>query len=115
MTLILDISWDIWLCERKSKGYVEQGDNAKVEFVYVPSHLYHILFELLKNAMRAVVEYHSSADHLPPIKVLIATGQENVTIKVRIIQDDLHLNIKFYVYYNLFINVCVYIVRVDYY
>ncbi|KAH8852784.1 [Pyruvate dehydrogenase (acetyl-transferring)] kinase, mitochondrial [Schistosoma japonicum] len=58
------------------------GENGKIEFVYVPSHLYHILFELLKNAMRAVVEQHSKADHLPPIQVLIATGQENVTIKI---------------------------------
>ncbi|CAH8453913.1 unnamed protein product [Schistosoma haematobium] len=77
-----------FLCEHyysaapEMKVRVHSGDNAKIEFVYVPSHLYHILFELLKNAMRAVVEQHSRADQLPPIKVLIATGQENVAIKI---------------------------------
>ncbi|KAH8852783.1 [Pyruvate dehydrogenase (acetyl-transferring)] kinase, mitochondrial [Schistosoma japonicum] len=77
-----------FLCEHyyltapQIKVQVHGGENGKIEFVYVPSHLYHILFELLKNAMRAVVEQHSKADHLPPIQVLIATGQENVTIKI---------------------------------
>ncbi|CAH8448447.1 unnamed protein product [Schistosoma turkestanicum] len=76
-----------FLCEHyysaapEIKIRVHGGDNVKIEFVYVPSHLYHILFELLKNAMRAVVEQHSKADYLPPVEVLIATGQENVTIK----------------------------------
>lgn len=58
------------------------GEHGKIEFVYVPSHLYHILFELLKNAMRAVVEQHNCNHTLPPIEVLVAAGQENVTIKV---------------------------------
>ena len=37
MTLILDISWDIWLCERKSKGYVEQGKCISMySFILMP-------------------------------------------------------------------------------
>ena len=34
----------------------EDGRKDPVSFVYVPSHLYHILFELFKNAMRATIE-----------------------------------------------------------
>jgi hypothetical protein len=48
--------------------------------VYVPSHLYHMLFELFKNAMRAVMEHHESAP--PPIQVNLVTGREDVSVKV---------------------------------
>ena len=78
--------------------------------VYVPSHLYHMLFELFKvrgmvlggvggwlgpghphssllpfppqNAMRATVESHESSLVLPPIKVMVALGEEDLSIKV---------------------------------
>ncbi|XP_064643918.1 pyruvate dehydrogenase (acetyl-transferring) kinase, mitochondrial-like isoform X2 [Lineus longissimus] len=54
-----------------------------IQMVYVPSHLYHMLFELFKNAMRAVVEYHGTAsDDYPVIKVMICKGKEDVTIKM---------------------------------
>ncbi|GBN43717.1 [Pyruvate dehydrogenase (acetyl-transferring)] kinase isozyme 1, mitochondrial [Araneus ventricosus] len=56
---------------------------AHISVVYVPSHLYHMLFELFKNAMRAVVEHHGSdADNLPPIQVIVALGKEDLTIKM---------------------------------
>lgn len=63
------------------------GD-AGVKIVYVPSHLYHMLFELFKNSMRAVMEHHgnslSAIDHYPPITVTIVKGKEDICIKARI-------------------------------
>jgi pyruvate dehydrogenase kinase 2/3/4 len=57
--------------------------NSPIQFVYVPSHLYHMLFELLKNSMRAVVEHHgtASADY-PPIHILVVKGKEDLTLKI---------------------------------
>ncbi|KAL7977217.1 hypothetical protein Chor_009166, partial [Crotalus horridus] len=54
--------------------------NQPIHMVYVPSHLYHMLFELFKNAMRATVESHESSPTLPPIKVMVALGQEDLSI-----------------------------------
>ncbi|XP_028930750.1 pyruvate dehydrogenase kinase, isozyme 2 [Ornithorhynchus anatinus] len=53
-----------------------------IHMVYVPSHLYHMLFELFKNAMRATVEMHDSSPTLPPIKVMVALGEEDLSIKM---------------------------------
>ncbi|CAG8527786.1 1432_t:CDS:10 [Ambispora leptoticha] len=52
-------------------------------FTYVPSHLSHMLFELLKNSLRAVVEtFGDGKDEYPPIKVIVAEGKEDITIKI---------------------------------
>lgn len=36
----------------------------------------------LKNAMRAVVEQHGSSIDIPPLKILITKGKQDLTIKV---------------------------------
>lgn len=41
-----------------------------------------MLFELFKNSMRAVMEYHSSLDQYPPITVTVAKGKEDICLKV---------------------------------
>ncbi|CAG0896522.1 unnamed protein product [Cyprideis torosa] len=54
-----------------------------VTLVYVPSHLYHMLFELFKNAMRATVENHGvDCPTIPPIEVLVAKGKEDLSIRM---------------------------------
>ncbi|XP_040575952.1 pyruvate dehydrogenase (acetyl-transferring) kinase, mitochondrial isoform X1 [Lepeophtheirus salmonis] len=55
--------------------------NPPLEMVYPPQHLHHILFELFKNAMRAVVEKNKTGD-IPDIEILIALGQHDITIKI---------------------------------
>lgn len=63
----------------KVHNYISSG--TPVEIVYPPSHLQHILFELFKNSMRAIIESKKSID-LPDIDVLVAQGKHDVTIKI---------------------------------
>ncbi|XP_006636568.1 pyruvate dehydrogenase (acetyl-transferring) kinase isozyme 1, mitochondrial isoform X1 [Lepisosteus oculatus] len=58
----------------------ERGKPTTV--VYVPSHLYHMVFELFKNAMRATMEYHGVIAEYPPVKVQVALGHEDLTVKM---------------------------------
>ena len=75
-----------YLCERT------HGDSPEVliegstdtDFTYIPSHLYYCLFELLKNSMRAVIEKHGSKVHMPPIKVIIASGESNEDVVIKV-------------------------------
>lgn len=57
--------------------------NDKIELVYVPSHLYHIAFELYKNAMRAVIEHHGeAAKQYPAIQTCVVKGKEDLSIRI---------------------------------
>ena len=52
-------------------------------FPYVPSHLSYMLLELLKNSMRATVEYHG-LEAMPPIKIVIADGEDNEDVVIKV-------------------------------
>ena len=54
-----------------------------LHFMYVPGHLSHMLFETLKNSLRAVVETHGAdKSEFPVTKVVVAEGKEDITIKI---------------------------------
>uniref|UniRef100_A0A8D0FKN5 Protein-serine/threonine kinase n=1 Tax=Strix occidentalis caurina TaxID=311401 RepID=A0A8D0FKN5_STROC len=53
-----------------------------INIVYVPSHLFHMLFELFKNSMRATVEFQENSPSLSPIEVRVVLGQEDLAIKI---------------------------------
>lgn len=57
--------------------------NPDLNFMYVPGHLSHMLFETLKNSLRAVVETHGmEKQEFPVTKVIVAEGKEDITIKI---------------------------------
>jgi hypothetical protein len=42
-----------------------------------------MMFELVKNSLRAVQERYMNSDkHAPPVRIIVADGAEDVTIKV---------------------------------
>ncbi len=47
-----------------------------------PVHLDYALYELLKNAMRAVVEHSGPAASMPAVNVHIAGSSEQITLRI---------------------------------
>ena len=57
--------------------------DKNLEFMYVPGHLSHMLFETLKNSLRAVVETHGAEkEDFPVTQVIISEGREDITLKI---------------------------------
>ncbi|KAJ2878493.1 [Pyruvate dehydrogenase (acetyl-transferring)] kinase isozyme 2 [Coemansia aciculifera] len=52
-----------------------------VTTTYVPHYLYSMLFQLLKNALRATIEHHPRKT-FPVIKLVMSSGDEDVTFKI---------------------------------
>jgi len=75
-----------FMCQRKYGDSPEVIITGRLDqtFPYVPTHLHYIMLELLKNSMRATVDWHGVDSDYPPIKVVIADGQgnEDAVIKV---------------------------------
>lgn len=55
--------------------------NTCLNFPYVDAHLFLCLFELLKNSLRATIEAHRDSPTLPPVRIIIADGSEDVTVR----------------------------------
>uniref|UniRef100_F7D084 Protein-serine/threonine kinase n=1 Tax=Equus caballus TaxID=9796 RepID=F7D084_HORSE len=60
-----------------------KAPDKPIQVVYVPSHLFHMLFELFKNSMRATVElYEDRKEGYPSVKTLVTLGKEDLSIKI---------------------------------
>lgn len=70
----------------KDNMHIEQ-DLFTVQLVFVTIN-FSFFFQ---NAMRAVVEQHGSSVDVPPLKVLITRGREDLTVKVWNLTDDSYL------------------------
>uniref|UniRef100_A0A6I8RX85 Protein-serine/threonine kinase n=1 Tax=Xenopus tropicalis TaxID=8364 RepID=A0A6I8RX85_XENTR len=69
--------------ELKIEEFNAKAPGRPLHVVYVPSHLFHMLFELFKNSMRATVELHEGkTDALPPVKALVTLGKEDLSIRI---------------------------------
>ncbi|XP_010764061.1 pyruvate dehydrogenase (acetyl-transferring) kinase isozyme 3, mitochondrial [Notothenia coriiceps] len=79
------------LCEKyylaapklKIEEFNMKAPDKPIQAVYVPSHLFHMLFELFKNSMRATVELHEDNEEgLPPVKAKVTLGKEDLSVKI---------------------------------
>uniref|UniRef100_A0A8D0L8H7 Protein-serine/threonine kinase n=1 Tax=Sphenodon punctatus TaxID=8508 RepID=A0A8D0L8H7_SPHPU len=59
-----------------------KGPGQPIHIVYVPSHLFHMLFEIFKNAMRATIEHQENNSSFSPIEATVVLGNEDLTIKI---------------------------------
>lgn len=73
----------ICLREYGSAPDVKIYGDSQFTFPYVPSHLHLMVFELVKNSLRAVQERFMNSDKVEPcIRIIVADGIEDVTIKI---------------------------------
>jgi len=60
-----------------------EAEDVPIMFAYVPSHLHHMVFEVMKNSMRATVEQAVRfGTDVHPIKVLVSKTDSDITIKI---------------------------------
>ncbi|CAN1151029.1 [Pyruvate dehydrogenase (acetyl-transferring)] kinase, mitochondrial [Linum perenne] len=73
------------ICSREygSAPEVNIYGDPSFTFPYVPAHLHLMVFELVKNSVRAVQERYLDSDKVaPPVRIIVADGIEDVTIKI---------------------------------
>ncbi|KAL1727534.1 branched-chain alpha-ketoacid dehydrogenase [Schizophyllum commune] len=61
---------------------VHLSGHMDTKFAYIREHLEYVVFELLKNSMRATVETHPDTNHFPPIHATIVAGEHDVGIRI---------------------------------
>lgn len=69
---------------------IQLPDGGVPDLVYIPSHMHHIFFEILKNAMRAVVEKEeirvgkgaAQRTNMPPVRISFQLQDNDIVIKI---------------------------------
>ncbi|KAL4292081.1 hypothetical protein GQ457_14G017690 [Hibiscus cannabinus] len=78
-----EIARGICLREYGSAPEIVIYGDPSFTFPYVPTHLQLMVFELVKNSLRAVQERFMDSDKVaPPVRIIVAEGIEDVTIKI---------------------------------
>jgi len=75
-----------YMCERQygDAPDVEIKGRLDLTFSYIPSHLYYMLFEVIKNSLRAVCEHHGVDSDMPNVRVIIADGEQNEDVVIKV-------------------------------
>mmetsp|Transcript_14608 Transcript_14608/g.21780 ORF Transcript_14608/g.21780 Transcript_14608/m.21780 type:complete len:399 (-) Transcript_14608:172-1368(-) len=75
-----------YMCRRTHGDAPEVTIHGRTDlhFPYVSSHISYMLLELLKNSMRATVETHGADNALPPIRIVIADGEDNEDVVIKV-------------------------------
>ncbi len=63
---------------------VEVDGDLKARFAYIPEHLEYIVFELLKNAIRATMRKHAGEEERGLVRVTIVEGPPEEDLIIRI-------------------------------
>lgn len=59
--------------------------NEHLRYTYIPAHLSHMVFEIVKNSLRAVVERYGAdvdSSQYPPVTIVVGDGSEDFTIRI---------------------------------
>ncbi|KAJ3555829.1 hypothetical protein NM688_g2360 [Phlebia brevispora] len=56
--------------------------HVDIKFPYIKEHLEYIIFELVKNSLRATRIHHPAARMLPPIRATVVSGENLVSIRI---------------------------------
>jgi len=72
------------LLRERGNGWPEIVVDGHLEthFSYIKEHLEYIIFELLKNAMRATTTHHRGTSTLPPIRATIVAGANDIGVRI---------------------------------
>lgn len=70
--------------EYASAPEVQVYGDPDLTFAYVPTHIHHMIFELVKNSLKATHDKFEDSDQAtPPVRVIVADGDEDIAIKVQ--------------------------------